>query len=239
MTTGIPWIIFDADNTLWSVEHLYDDARAKLCVYLATKGIDAAVSEDYQRKRDAQLYETYGYSACRFARSFEDTLLYFRPETAAEDVRYVRGLALEVFDQRVEVADGLGEVITRLAEAFHLGVITAGEQWVQERRLADFHLRSRFAADQVVPTKDVNTFRKFCEKHRVAREQSCVVGDSLKSDIKPAQDAGLFAVRIVAANWSEVESENTDIRPDAVIRSLRELLTLPRIAAILRPLGVR
>ena len=33
------WVVFDADNTLWAVEHLYDAARQKMCEYLGGKGI--------------------------------------------------------------------------------------------------------------------------------------------------------------------------------------------------------
>jgi hypothetical protein len=46
------WIIFDADNTLWTVEHLYDTARAQMCVYLGELGIDPAQAEAFQRERD-------------------------------------------------------------------------------------------------------------------------------------------------------------------------------------------
>jgi hypothetical protein len=28
-----PWVIYDADNTLWAVEHLYDTARQNMCEY--------------------------------------------------------------------------------------------------------------------------------------------------------------------------------------------------------------
>jgi hypothetical protein len=94
------WIIFDADNTLWAIEHLYDAAREALVHYLSAEGCDAKQVEEYQRMRDKELHKTYGYSARRFARSFEDTLLRFFRNALDESVRHVRQLALNVPPRR-------------------------------------------------------------------------------------------------------------------------------------------
>jgi putative hydrolase of the HAD superfamily len=63
------WVIFDADNTLWDLEALYNRARTEMADYVATlcqsKSPDI---EAFQQKRDRQLSEIYGYSASRFAR---------------------------------------------------------------------------------------------------------------------------------------------------------------------------
>ena len=46
-----PWIIFDADNPPWAVEHLYDTTRVKMCEYLSTKGIDPSPPRTHTRDR--------------------------------------------------------------------------------------------------------------------------------------------------------------------------------------------
>jgi putative hydrolase of the HAD superfamily len=176
------WIIFDADNTLWPIEHLYDEAREEMCAFLSTKGVNIEEARTFQERRDKELHETYGYSACRFARSFEDTILRFLPDSTPEDVRHVRRLALDVFAKRAQPADGLEELLERLRPTYSLGIITAGERWVQERRLADFHLRNLFAKVEVVEKKSEAVFRDFCKENRVDPGNSYVVGDSLRSD---------------------------------------------------------
>src|SRR4051794_889967 len=130
------WIIFDADNTLWSIEHLYDDARRQLCAYVAAQGFSEADVEVFQQDRDQRLHATYGYSACRFARSFEDTLLHFLPASTDSTVRHVRFLALNVFERKAEPAEGLEDVLRSVHTRYNLGLLTAGERWVQERRLS-------------------------------------------------------------------------------------------------------
>lgn len=228
MSSRVPWVIFDADNTLWAVEHLYDEARAELCHLMQELGANAVECEEFQQRRDKELHVTYGYSACRFARSFEDTLLHFFPDAAAESVRQVRGLALDVFEQHCEPAEGLEEVLQSLKSAgYALGIITAGERWVQERRLAAFHLCEQFSAVEIVDAKSEEVFLRFCDKWKVNVERSWVVGDSIRSDIIPARKAHLKAVLLDAHNWRFVERQSSELpNGTPVVRHLKELYGL-------------
>lgn len=207
MAVSRRWVIFDADNTLWAVEPLYDHARALMCQFLASRGVDPARAEEYQRARDKQLYVTYGYSACRFPRSFEDTILRFVPDADPLDVIHVRRLASEVFEQQPMPNDGLEELVALLNNDYHLGIITAGERWVQERRLQQFNLRERFDAVEIVEHKNALVYTAFCAKYAVDKLDSFVVGDSLRSDVLPAIEAGLHPILFQASNWAVVESD--------------------------------
>ena len=218
------WVIFDADNTLWAVEHLYDSARDNLCQYLAARGISYGAAKSFQEKRDKELYASYGYSACRFARSFEDTILNFEPLVTPQDIRHVRNLALEVFERKAVVSEGLEGVLKDLARNYRLGIITAGERWVQEKRLLDFHLSSQFSAIEIVEEKKSSVFSVFCDRHGVNRQGSWVIGDSLNSDIIPARAAGVNAVLYATRNWSPVEGDHAEIPGGVpVVQSLTEL----------------
>lgn len=229
MEGRIPWLIFDADNTLWAVEQLYDQARESMCMFLAGKGIPMDQAMIFQQDRDKTLYQTYGYSACRFARSFEDTLLHFCPNPPAEDVRQVRRLALDVFEQPAQLADGLDRLLEVLSLRYHLGIITAGERWVQERRLNNFHLRHLFAAIEIVESKNESVFRTFCARHLVDPGVSCVIGDSFRSDILPARAAGLRPIWCRSANW-DLENTGDDIPSDVLI--------IDRLAELAHVLGL-
>lgn len=93
------WVIFDADNTLWNIEYLYNEARNELCKYLSEKGHSFPEVGNFQRRRDRELYLTYGYSACRFARSFEDTAIHFLDGSDVNSITHCRSIALQVFDR--------------------------------------------------------------------------------------------------------------------------------------------
>jgi putative hydrolase of the HAD superfamily len=228
------WIIFDADNTLWDVETIYDEARAQFCRFALetitnageNKGehVTRDLLEQAQRQRDIQLHKTHGYSSSRFARSFEDTFSFFMPYVRPEDLVHVRRIALDVFEQRATPVAGLEETLGALVGKYRLAIITAGERWVQEKRLREFHLRDNFSQLLIVERKSAEVFADFCKAHSVCLDGSWVVGDSIRSDVVPALAAGLKAVHIRNANWA-VEHEETPAGAVSVT-SIKELLAV-------------
>jgi putative hydrolase of the HAD superfamily len=199
------WVIFDADNTLWETESLYDNARRTLTNILASRGIDAVVAGEMQEAIDEELYKTFGYSAQRFPASFDRTLLHFFPASSEEERTQIRSIAERVFLQPAIAHQALNEVIAKLGAHYSLGILTAGENWVQQARLEQFAHRHHFQAIEIVPHKDIQAFSDFADKHGVDRKTSWVVGDSLRSDIIPAHAAGFNAILVASNNWHRVE----------------------------------
>jgi len=218
------WVIFDADNTLWDIEYLYDDARKELVGYIAKQGYSALEIEGYQRNRDKQLITTYGYSACRFARSFEDTVIKFIGNDE-KSIIHCRKLALDVFERPANLTLGLEELLPLLKKDFKIGIITAGEKWVQERRLDHFHLLSEIDQVQVVEQKNCDVFLQFSTENSITIEESWVVGDSLRSDIAPAKQAGFKTIHYANHNWQAYEYVE-GIVPDFKINELKEIIEI-------------
>ena len=204
------WILFDADNTLWDVESLYDKARHAFCAHVEDlllrtgrdPGIDGALVEMLQRRRDIQLYETHGYSPSRFARSFEDTLLFLLPHSSPDEVRQARRLASDVFAAVSEPTPGLETTLPALEVDYSLAIVTAGDKVVQESRLAAFRYRDRFKRIEVVEQKSEAVLEELCQVWGVDQRRSWFVGDSLRSDIIPATRIGLGAIHFHAPNWA-------------------------------------
>jgi predicted acylesterase/phospholipase RssA/FMN phosphatase YigB (HAD superfamily) len=234
------WIIFDADNTLWQAETLYNQARQRLCSYVA-EHCEASKEEieRFQRSTDKSLEPVYGYSAARFARSFEDTYKNFVPAPEADALRHVRKLAEDVFANKAEPFDGVELVLRSLHQAgFKLGLITAGEEWVQRKRLGEFHLEGIFHAVAIVERKSAETFKNFCSVYKAELDHTVVVGDSLRSDIEPAKKAGLKAILVKHPNWAEVENRDSSTKPDLVLEGINDLLAALEVSEIdLRPVA--
>lgn len=225
-----PWVIFDADNTLWETESLYDDARRTLTNTLASRGIDAAVAEETQQAIDEELHKTFGYSAQRFPLSFEQTLLYFFPTSSDEERAQIRSIAERVFVQPAIVHHALNEVISKLSGHYTLGILTAGEEWVQENRLQQFIQRPLFEVAEIVAHKDVRAFAAFAEKYSVDRSKSWVVGDSLRSDIIPAHEAGLNAILVESHNWHRIEMNSRNL--PAYVHQVADLIDILNIIPV-------
>ena len=205
---------------------MYNTAREKLCTFLHAKGASPDEAERYQHTRDEELKKTYGYSACRFARSFEDTVLHLYQSASTDDIRYARSLALEVFETKATPVDGLQQLLAALRQHYMLGILTAGERWVQDKRLREFPFINDFQATEIVASKTAKILRNFCDNHRVRPEKSWVVGDSVSSDIRPALEAGFQAVHLRVENWSQGEGVGT-INGVPQISQLSDLLRVP------------
>jgi putative hydrolase of the HAD superfamily len=222
-----PWVVFDADNTLWEVESLYDDARRSMTDILAGRGIDRSLSSEIQQTIDQNLHRTLGYSAQRFPASFDQTLTYFFPNASNQERMQIKAIAERVFLRPAIVHEALAEVLTALGGIYRLGIVTAGEQWVQESRLRQFTYRHHFSAIEIVPHKDVATFVAFAQKNAIDTTRSWLVGDSIRSDIIPARAAGFNCILLRAHNWHRVEIESMAL-PAGVfqIAELSEILSI-------------
>ena len=69
-------------------------------------------------------------------------------------------------------------------------VITKGDLFDQERKLAQSGLRDRFAAVEIVSDKTPETYRRVFDRHGQGPARAMMIGNSLKSDVLPALEAG-------------------------------------------------
>lgn len=221
-----PWVIFDADNTLWRLEPLYDAARQKLVDYLRKKGCNPIEVERFQRSRDAELFKWWGYHKIRFPLSFQDTAEYFLQKPTDREMKQIIGFAQNVFEDVVEPFEGAENTLVRLSKEFDLGIVTSGDAQIQAQRMASFRLADFFDEDHrmIVDQKDADTFRKFCRDRAIKPQSSWVVGDSLRSDVIPAVDAGMKAVHIGNDNWHEIERQGLELPTGAFhVNSINEV----------------
>jgi putative hydrolase of the HAD superfamily len=173
-----------------------------------------------------QLHAILGYSAARFAKSFEETLLCLLPSASPAEIRHVNELASQVFSTKPELTPDLEATLSALAPNFALAIVTAGEKRVQEKRLADFEFRAFFKDTVIVERKTEKTFKDFCCSHDVDRNNSWVVGDSLQSDIIPATNIGLRAIHFDVLNWAVEAGQRPEDVPAA--QTMPEVLRLIR-----------
>lgn len=223
---GDRWALFDGDNTLWHTEALYDHARSELVHYIGASGADASKIEAFQRLEDKRLFEELGYSATRFATSFENTMRRFVPGATVTQLSCARHLAQSVFERPAEIDPDAAGVLSCLRSSHQLGLITAGERWVQERRLAAFRYADVFDIIQIVERKTAMVFRKLVADLAIGVEQSWGVGDSLRSDIMPALEVGLNAILVTNHNWIEVERAQNQPSHLKVVDRLGDVLPI-------------
>ena len=226
-------IIFDGDDTLWLVEHLYDDARADAAVVVAAAGIDPVRWEVLEREIDVRNVERMGVSALRFPTSCVEAYVVASNEQGtlprADVSDQVRTAAATVFDRPAPVVEGAEDVVEQLRSQYFVALLTKGEPWVQRRRIAESGLDDAFDLVSIVESKAETEFTRVLGDFGVTPARSWSVGNSLASDINPALALGMSAVWIDAHVWEHERRELEPVNGNLLVG--RSLIEVPDLIA--------
>jgi putative hydrolase of the HAD superfamily len=87
-------------------------------------------------------------------------------------------------------------------------MITKGDLLNQEQKLARSGLGDFFDAIEIVSEKDAGTYRRIAARHEIAAGTGVMIGNSLKSDVLPAIEAGLWGIHIpYPITWAHEHAE--------------------------------
>jgi putative hydrolase of the HAD superfamily len=125
----------------------------------------------------------------------------------------------------IVLLDGVEETLEQLSRRFRLLLLTKGDPHVQEDKLDRSGLRHFFEEIHVVREKDTSVFQWLISRYELAPERTWMVGNSPRSDINPAVEAGIGAVYVPHPNtWTLEVEEVAEPEKVVVLRSFRELL---------------
>jgi len=226
-----PTLIIDADDTLWENNIFYEECIANFAELMATLGFDQEVAEHTLDEIERERVLRVGYAPQEFARSMVITYerlceAYDRP---VDDE--VSGQALEigraVMGYPIVLLEGVKETLGWLNERFRLLLLTKGDQAAQEDKVARSSLGRFFDAVHVVPEKDAQVFRDLITEYGLKSEQTWMVGNSPKSDINPAVEAGIGVIYVPHSNtWTLEVVEITVPEQVIVLKRFGDLVTL-------------
>jgi putative hydrolase of the HAD superfamily len=94
-----------------------------------------------------------------------------------------------------------------LTNRHRLILFTKGEPAEQAAKVQRSGLQGFFEFIEIVPEKDTKIYNELVNKHKIVKTQGWMVGNSPRSDINPALQAGLNAVYIPHVNTWELEHE--------------------------------
>lgn len=219
-----PTLAFDADDTLWHNETLYAETQEAFRALLRPFHDDAWI--------DARLHETemrnlrrYGYGIKGFTLSMIETALELTEDRLdGPGVRQVLALGQAMLDKPVEPLPGVAEVLAELAGSFDLMLVTKGDLFDQEAKLARSGLGGHFSKVEIVSEKDEATYAALLQRHGIRPGEFTMVGNSVRSDILPVLALGGRAVHIpYHLTWAHEVVEGPADAPFPVLGSIREL----------------
>ncbi|WFE41192.1 HAD family hydrolase [Micromonospora sp. WMMD998] len=212
-------LVFDADDTLWENNVLFERVIEDFLTWLDHPTLDRAqiraVLDDVERANAV----AHGYGSKIFLRSLGECLekLRERPATEAERAD-IEGLAAALVGHQVELMPGVAETLDDLGTRHDLLLLTKGEREEQQRKLDACGLLHHFHAAHIVPEKDADTYRWLAREHAFDPADAWMIGNSPRSDILPARAAGMNAVFIPNENTWVLEHEELDPSDEGVIR---------------------
>ena len=221
-------VAFDADDTLWHNEDQFDSTHRAFEELLAAWASPETVS--------SRLYETemrnltrYGYGAKSFMLSMTETAIDVSDGAiSGTDVARIIELGHAILDRPIELLDDVMDVLDAVAD-HTLMLITKGDLYAQHARIAESGLADRFWRIDVVAEKDVETYARLLDLHRVAVDDFVMVGNSLRSDVLPVIELGGRAVHVpYHVTWAH-EAHHDDHGHE--VHTLERLGDLPDLLA--------
>ena len=198
---GVRLAVLDGDDTLWSTEVLYDEARQAAGRIVAGVGVDPLEWEAIERKLDVENVARFGFSSERFPTSCVEAYRAIGSPTLPAVEAEVRRAAESVFSAPAPLVPKARAVLEALAASHQLVLMTKGDAEVQRRRLETSGLGDLFADVEIVLEKGHDHFSRLLTRFGASAAVSWSIGNSWRSDIEPALAAGLRAVWIDAHVW--------------------------------------
>ena len=222
----IDLICVDADDTLWHNVRHFEAALGVLHEVLAPY-----VAPDLARARmdviEARNLAIYGYGVKSFTLSMIETAVELGGEALpAAAVRDILAAGRDLMRHPIELLPGVEAALDALAERARLVLVTKGDLFHQEAKLAASGLGERFAGVEIVSDKTAEGFRRVFERYDAPAARSAVAGDSVRSDILPALAAGAWAAHVPhEVDWVHERADAPDDHPR--FKRLARLSDLP------------
>ncbi len=219
-------IAFDADDTLWHNERGFRLTQDRFAEMLA----DHAEPEHLHARllaSERRNLEYYGFGVKGFVLSMIETAIEVTNGKVGNSViEELLSMGRGMLSAPVHLLPGVRDTIETLASTADLLLITKGDLLDQERKLAQSGLGELFNAVEIVSDKTVDTYTHIFARHGTAHQM--MVGNSLRSDVIPALEAGAWGVHVPHELTWEYERAETpaDHRHFRQIASLRELPAL-------------
>ncbi len=186
----------DADDTLWHNETIFRLTHARFVDLLDDHG-DPETIETRLAEVERRNLRLYGYGVKGFTLSMIETAMELCDGGAPpEVVREILAAGREMLGHPVEPLPGVDEALAALSEKYRLVLITKGDLMDQERKLAASGLGELFVAVEIVSEKERSTYERVFARHGTGADEAVMAGNSMKSDVLPAIEAGAWAVHI-------------------------------------------
>lgn len=205
-------LIIDADDTLWENNIYFEQAWDEFFLFLSHSRMGPEETRAIFDEIEIANIQVHGYGAKNFARNMVQCYRHLvEREIAPGDVEKIIGFADQILQQPIEMMEGVEETLAYLLERNHdLILFTKGHPEEQRLKIDRSPVGRFFREFEIVKEKDAAAYRELVSRFQLQPEITWMIGNSPKSDINPALEAGLHAIFVPhERTWS---LENVELR---------------------------
>ena len=202
-------LLLDADDTLWENNVYFEQAIASFLSLLDHAPHTPVQVRDRLNVIEHETTQQHGYGTPSFHRSllrcYEE--LSTKPLDDADRAR-IRGFARSIAEAEIQLLPGVAEALPQLAARHRLLLVTKGDQAEQTDKLSRSGLAPHFDAVEVLREKNTAAYRELGGRLRLPAASTWMIGNSPRSDVNPALEAGFNAAYVrYHSTWILEEEE--------------------------------
>jgi putative hydrolase of the HAD superfamily len=189
-------LLIDADDTLWENNIYFERAIADFISFLNHREYSPEQVRERLNEVERENIRKHGYGLASFAHALCSTFECLSIEPLTPELRdTIHRFAHGIAEHPVEIIAGVPETLQHLQRhGHHLILMTKGAPAEQNSKVERSGLKDYFAAVEVVAEKNAIAYHGVAEKYGLNYEVSWMIGNSPRSDVNPALEAGLNAV---------------------------------------------
>jgi putative hydrolase of the HAD superfamily len=216
----------DADDTLWHSESHFavteDRFRELVSPWISSDEASAKLLE-----RERNNLDVFGYGVKGFTLSMVETAIEASGGSIwVNAIQEIIDWGKEMLDHPVELLPGVQETLDALNGDYRLLLITKGDLFHQESKIAESGIADRFERIEILSEKSPQQYRRILEGCGADPSQFLMVGNSMRSDVLPVVDIGAHGVHIpYGITWGHERVDHAEV--DAAFHQLESISELP------------
>ncbi len=209
---------FDADDTLWHTENMFQGVQARLEEILARH----APREEVERRLHATEIanvKLFGYGVKGFTLSMVETAVQISEgRITGDEVHQILMMGKEMLEAPIELMPNIKTVLNSLEQDYRLMLITKGDVLDQTNKIDKSGLGDCFDVVEVVQEKDPASYEKVLATHGVDASEFIMIGNSIPSDVAPVLTLGGYGVHVPYQHVAVFEKHRDDPDSDRFFR---------------------
>jgi len=186
----------DGDDTLWQNETRFQLTQSALRDLLRRHVPDADV-DAHLADVEMRNLRIYGYGVKAFTLSMIETAIQVTDRRIpAADLEVILGWGQKMLSAPTELLVGVEAALQDVSRRYELLLITMGDLFDQESKLARSGLADMFKGVEILSEKNVDAYRAVLRRRRIDPKEFVMAGNSLRSDVAPVVALGARAVHI-------------------------------------------